>query len=299
MDDASVSPPTSPSPSAATPPDPNNHTNHMLRAVIVWIVLSVIGIVVLIVLGPNLSSWGILPPFASDRSNDIYGVMFLFTLLAIPVFFMVVVFGGYSAFNFTRRHRAADGGFRPATLQIQVTWVVVSVLLVSFLYIYGVTFLNKVNASAGPSALTVDVTGEQWLWNYSYPGYGNIQSTVLELPVNQPVTFNIQSVDVQHSFWIPAFGIKQDAVPGETTTISATPNQTGTYVVRCAELCGLYHAYMETPVYVVSASAFQAWVSQQPKPAPTQSSSSFIQPNVLPAKTLSRIGGSSTSTAEG
>ena len=91
--------------------------------------------------------------------------------------------------------------------------------------------------------------------------YGNVQSTSLELPVNQPVDFDITSVDVQHSFWIPAFGVKQDAVPGETTTISATPSQMGTYVVRCAELCGLYHAYMETPVYVVSASAFQTWVS--------------------------------------
>ncbi|MGO8947190.1 MAG: cytochrome c oxidase subunit II [Ktedonobacterales bacterium] len=298
MDDTSVSPPTPPNPSAATPPDPNNHTNHMLRAVIIWIVCSVVLMVALILAGPHLSSWGVLPPFASNQSNDIYSVMFLFTLLAVPVFCLVVVFGGYSAFNFTRRQRPADGGFQPAGLPIQVTWVVVSVLLVSFLYVYGLTFLSKVDASPGSNALVVDVTGEQWLWDYSYPQYGNIQSSVLELPVNQPVVFKIQSVDVQHSFWIPAFGIKQDAVPGEITSTTATPTQMGTYVVRCAELCGLYHAYMQTPVYVVSASTFQAWVGQQPTPVPA-SSSSFVQPNALPAETLSRTGGYSASTAEG
>ena len=79
MDDASVSPPTPPNPSAATPPDPNeSHQSHAASSHF-WIVLSVVGIVVLIVLGPNLGGWGILPPFASDRSNDIYWVMFLFT----------------------------------------------------------------------------------------------------------------------------------------------------------------------------------------------------------------------------
>jgi cytochrome c oxidase subunit II len=298
MDDTSVSPPVPPSSSASTPPSGANDSNHILRAAIIWAVCSVVGIVVLILLGPNLSGWGILPPFASDRSNEIYSVMFLFTLLSIPVFFLVVVFGGYSAFNFTRRQRPANGGFRPVGLQLQVVWVVASVILVSFLYIYGLSFLNKVNAQASSNVLVVDVTGEQWLWNFSYPQYGNAESTSLELPVNRPVVFNIQSVDVQHSFWIPAFGIKQDAVPGQTTSISATPNKIGTYVVRCAELCGLYHAYMEVPVYVVSASDFQTWTNQQPTPVPT-SSSSLIQPNALPAETMSRVSGSGTSTAEG
>src|SRR5271165_624438 len=106
MDDASVSPPTPPN--ASTPPAPDS-TNHMLRAVIIWIVCSVIGIAILAILGPNLAGWGIIPPVASDRAKDVYNVMFLFTLLAIPVFFLVVVFGGYAAFNFTRNRRPVAG----------------------------------------------------------------------------------------------------------------------------------------------------------------------------------------------
>jgi cytochrome c oxidase subunit 2 len=295
MDDTSVSPPTPPSPPPSTL---GSRTNHIVRAVIIWIACSVVAMVVLILIGPNLSGWGILPPFASDRSNEIYSVMFLFTLLSIPVFFLVVVFGGYSAFNFSRGRRRDGATFTPSR-NLPVIWVIISVILVTVLYVYGLSFLGKVSAQAGSNALIVNVTGEQWLWDYSYPQYSKAESSVLELPVNQPVIFNIQSIDVQHSFWIPAFGIKQDAVPGEMTSISATPNKIGTYVVRCAELCGLYHAYMETPVYVVSASDFQTWVNQQPTQVPTPSSSGLIHPNALPVEAMSRNGGSSTSVAEG
>ena len=114
--------------------------------------------------------------------------------------------------------------------------------------------------------------------------------------MNQPVVFKIQSIDVQHSFWIPAFGIKEDAVPGQTTSVSATPSQMGTYVVRCAELCGLYHAYMETPVYVVSSSDFQAWLNQGTTTAFRQPALSFSYPNALVAETARRVDGPSTST---
>ena len=85
-------------------------------------------------------------------------------------------------------------------------------------------------------------------------------STTLVLPVNRPVRFDITSTDVQHSFWIPAFAVKQDAVPGQTTHISATPTQIGNYEVRCAELCGVYHSYMETPVEVVTPDFFSSWI---------------------------------------
>jgi cytochrome c oxidase subunit II len=297
MDDASVSPPTPPTPPPSTAPaGPSDSTNHIARATIIWAVCTVVTLVVFILVAPQLSGWHILPPFASGTSSDIYSVMFLFTLLSIPVFYMVVVFGFYSGFNFKRGRPRASRAYVPSR-RLPVVWIVMSFVLVIFLYVYGLTFLGKVDAQPASDALIVNVTGEQWLWNYSYPQYGNAESTVLELPVNRPVVFDIHSIDVQHSFWIPAFGIKQDAVPGEMTSTSVTPTSMGTYVVRCAELCGLYHAYMETPVYVVSQFDFNTWVAQQPLPA--QSQSSLIQPNALPAETAMRIGGISSSGTEG
>ena len=296
MDDASVSPPTPPTP----PPSPagsSDSTNHIVRATIIWAVCTAVTLVVFILVAPQLEGWNILPPMASQTSNDIYSVMFLFTLLSIPVFYLVVVYGFYSGLNFKRGRRFSRAFTPPRSLP--VIWIVASFVLVIFLYVYGLTFLGKVDAqpAASSNALVVTVTGEQWLWNYSYPQYGNAESTVLELPVNRPVIFQIHSIDVQHSFWIPAFGIKQDAVPGQQTSITATPSKMGTYVVRCAELCGLYHAYMETPVYVVSELTFNTWITQQP--VPPSSFSSLIQPNALPAETAMRIGGFGSSVAEG
>jgi cytochrome c oxidase subunit 2 len=242
----------------------NRRDGHLLRATIIWVVLSAVGIGVVLLLSPNMASWGLLPPVASDRVDEVNQVLRLFTLLSVPVFFLVIVYAGYSVFTGRTRGRPTEAG--PAVrgnLPLQVGWVIASFILVAFLYGYGLYFLGQVSASPQGDVLQVKVTGEQWLWDYSYPQYNNISGTTLELPVGRPVEFTITSIDVQHSFWIPSFGIKQDAVPGEFTHVGATPTVIGSYVVRCAELCGLYHAYMNTPVQVVSASDFDAWVAQQ------------------------------------
>jgi cytochrome c oxidase subunit 2 len=121
--------------------------------------------------------------------------------------------------------------------------------------------IGSVSASGTTSdALVVDVTGQQWVWTFDYPSLGNVESDQLYLPVNRPVVFHVTSKDVVHSFWVVQMGIKVDANPGETTKTSVTPNRLGTFDVRCAELCGLLHADMETSVHVVSPSDFRSWL---------------------------------------
>lgn len=242
---------------------------HIRRAAIIWAAATVIVLLVYLVVAPQLEAWGVLPAVASDRVGEINQVLWLFTLLSIPVFTMVIVFAGYSVFTWRVRERPdRDGTANRGNRGLQVAWVSISIVLVAFLFGYGLFFLGEVDAAPTGNVLHVNVTGEQWLWNYSYPDYGNVSSTTLELPVNRPVEFTITSIDVQHSFWIPSFGIKQDAVPGEQTHISVTPDKLGTYTVRCAELCGLYHAYMDSPVRVVSDTDFSDWIAQQ-TPAPS------------------------------
>ncbi len=252
-----------------------SRVRQLRTALILWVVATVILEAVFFLLAPHLIEWTVLPPGASDRSGSINSVLGMFTALSIPVFTMVVVFAIYTVYkNGTRIGPRADGPAVVVNPRLQAVWLIVSLILVGFLYFYGLSFLNEVSASPTGNVLHVSVTGEQWLWDYTYTDsqYGNIQSTELYLPVNVPVVFTINSIDVQHSFWVPAFGIKQDAVPGETTSISATPKAIGNYVVRCAELCGIYHAYMETPIHVVSMADFTAWASQQPAPIPAPSS---------------------------
>ena len=99
-------------------------------------------------------------------------------------------------------------------------------------------------------------------WQFTYPEY-NITTYQLNVPVNQRILIKLQSLDVVHSFWVPQWGPKQDAVPGITTEVRYTPDQMGQFTLYCSQLCGYGHSYMTAPVDVTSLSDFQTWVQQQ------------------------------------
>lgn len=107
--------------------------------------------------------------------------------------------------------------------------------------------------------MVVKVTGRQWSWNFQYPDFG-VTTTELYLPINKAVVLRMESTDVLHSFWVPEFRIKQDVVPGRITEYRVTPTLEGNFKVRCAEICGTSHAYMESPVVVVQQADFDNWV---------------------------------------
>jgi cytochrome c oxidase subunit 2 len=142
--------------------------------------------------------------------------------------------------------------------------------------------------------MIVDVTGQQFAWSYRYkdPSGKPVQSNVLYLPVNKPVKFEIHSKDVIHSFWVPEFRLKQDAVPGITTTWRTTPNKLGVHDVVCTELCGPGHALMRGTVRVVPQGQFTAWLTKQ---AGTTAGGPGGAPGAAPAKATAGGGG----TAEG
>jgi cytochrome c oxidase subunit 2 len=147
---------------------------------------------------------------------------------------------------------------RPAA----VLWLLLSSVLCVILLVWGLAETGAVRASgATGKPMLIEVTGQQWVWDFTYPEAGGIQSDQLYLPVNQPVVFHVTSKDVVHSFWVVQMGIKVDANPGETTTTTVLPDKLGTFDVRCAELCGLLHADMETSAHVVSATDFDSWVT--------------------------------------
>ena len=144
---------------------------------------------------------------------------------------------------------------------LSATWLVVSSVLCLFAVVWGTIVLQKDNAALlDPKAMNVNVTGQQWAWNFDYVDNGTVRSESLYLPVNKPVVFHVTSRDVIHGFWIVQMGIKVDANPGYITEASTTPNKIGIYDLRCAELCGLYHAFMQTKVHVVSQGDYDAWI---------------------------------------
>ena len=146
--------------------------------------------------------------------------------------------------------------------RLQAIWLVTSTALCLFLLVWGLVLLqpaaDPANATTPP--LVVKVTGNEWVWTFDYPASPGVETDTLYLPVNQRVLFQVTSNDVVHSFWIVEMAVKIDANPGETTTVSVTPDRIGTFTVRCAELCGLYHSYMQTTVHVVSKDDYASWL---------------------------------------
>lgn len=110
--------------------------------------------------------------------------------------------------------------------------------------------------------LTVKVAGMQYAWIFTYPSTGIVDGE-LHVPVNTDVELNISAQDVIHSFWVPQFRLKQDAIPGKDTQLRFVATKVGTYPVVCAELCGGYHGAMRTQVIVHSPEDYQAWLDQR------------------------------------
>jgi cytochrome c oxidase subunit 2 len=211
---------------------------------------------------PNL-----LPTTASDTQDAVKTTILVFAVAAAPVMALVWGIAYYSLRHWRGGHGETppeDGPPLRANNRIAIGWLVVSSVLTAFLLIWGLSALaSTTTLPAGAKPEIIDVTGQQWLWSFSYPEDGGISSPDLMLPKDRPVVFQVTSTDVIHSFWLPEMGIKVDANPSVTTTVSTTPTLLGTFNVRCAELCGLNHSYMQTTATVVSADDFAAWVKSQ------------------------------------
>ena len=199
---------------------------------------------------------------ASPTKRAVEATMTVFTLAAAPVAALVWAIALYSLIRWRSHGRPTTDGPAMRTNTPAVTaWMLVSSLLCVFLLIWGLAELQSVEAPASASnALVVDVTGQQWVWSFAYPQDGGVQSDQLYLPVNRAVVFHVTSKDVIHSFWVVQMGIKVDANPGEITQTSVVPSKLGRFDVRCAELCGLLHADMQTSAHVVPAAEFASWV---------------------------------------
>ena len=117
------------------------------------------------------------------------------------------------------------------------------------------------NDDAGANPIRIAVTAQQFAWRFAYPGESKFVSGQLVLPVGETVKLTLRSLDVIHSFWVPEFGQKSDAVPGIETTLVITPNRTGEFSLVCTELCGLGHATMRSGVRVVERAQYEEFLA--------------------------------------
>jgi cytochrome c oxidase subunit 2 len=162
-----------------------------------------------------------------------------------------------------------DGPPIHGNTRLEVIWTAAPALLVIALCTFAFTKLHA-NEKSHPNEMTVNVSERQFAFEFSYVRNGQtVVSPDLYMPENQPVVFKIRSLDVIHSFFVPDFSEKIDAVPGITTTLRVTATRTGKYPVECTELCGAGHSLMRAAAYVMTPSKFQQWLTaQKPNAAP-------------------------------
>ena len=200
-----------------------------------------------------------LPDPASTQAHRIFDLYWLATGISILVFSVVTAVLVYSIIHF----RAApddesDGPPIHGNTRLEIVWTLVPTILVIVIGVASAIVLSR-NSDAGTNPLIVNVTAEQFEWQFAYPHQGNVTAAELRLPLNRTVKLVMQTRDVIHSFWVPEFAQKQDVVPGLTTTLVITPDRLGTYPLICTELCGLGHALMRSEAIVMKPAAFDAW----------------------------------------
>jgi cytochrome c oxidase subunit II len=201
-----------------------------------------------------------LPEQASEEREGIDALLWLTVGICIFVFAVVAAISIYAAFKFRARpDDDSDGAPIHGHTGIEIAWTVVPTILVTIIAVVSAIVLAQ-NDDPGDDPLTVEVLGQQFAWQFTYPNDGGVKATDLYLPVDRSTKLVLRARDVIHSFWVPEFGQKQDMVPGIVTTLVITPTKTGEYRLICTELCGLGHGLMRTRAIVLSESEFASWV---------------------------------------
>jgi cytochrome c oxidase subunit 2 len=208
-----------------------------------------------------------LPTADSKEADRIHFVFWFTTAICIAIFALVAAVIVYSVMTFRAGpDDESDGLPLHGSTGLEIVWTAVPAVLVTAISIVAGVVLVQ-NSRAGNHALRVNVTAQQFVWSFQYPSQGNITSPTLNIPVDRSIELHLKSVDVIHSFWVPNFGQKQDAVPGIETKLVVSPTHVGTFPLICTELCGLGHALMRTNAVVSTTQDWQTWVKQQQQAA--------------------------------
>ena len=214
--------------------------------------------------------WG-LPVAASDRAPLIGNLWNGAWIASMIIGAFVWGLMGWVIFRYRRRHEGETPRQNRYNLPLEILYTLVPLMVIGVLFFFTVKTQDAVAAKATGPVHTINVVAQKWSWTFNYLEQGNpaIGTDVHEvgtleripdlyLPVGEAVRFNLDSADVNHSFWIPEFYFKLDAIPGHHNSFDATPTRTGTFLGKCAELCGTYHSAMLFRVHVVSPDEYAA-----------------------------------------
>ncbi|WP_233738089.1 cytochrome c oxidase subunit II [Halocatena pleomorpha] len=236
--------------------------------------------------------------------NDVFSMLFgVFLILGTAVGAVVISYMVYNAYKYRDREGRdgtmtdplqlgelpqGGGDGKKLAISLAISAIIV-IALIGWAYVLLVDV--EAGAPASENPIEIKVEGIQFSWQYEYPN-GHTTST-LRVPEDRPVTLTVTSGDVFHTFGIPAFDLKADAIPGQTTQRWFRPNETGTYRAQCFELCGSGHSVMESDVIVMEPNEYEQWYANTGADAPAMNNSAAA---VSTTKTRIENGGAEASS---
>jgi len=207
------------------------------------------------------------PAQASTQARQIDTLWYVLLVFGVVVFVAVETVVLYAVYEFRVKpgEENLDGPPIHGNTRLEIIWTAVPSAIIAGLVVYAAVVLQQID-SKPRGEVEVQVYAQQFAWSYGYrnpvPGGKTIVSDELYMIAGQPVDFRLHASDVLHGFWIPAFRVQEDAVPGTITSLQATPTRTGTYDIVCTELCGLGHSLMRSTVHVVTASQYKSFLTK-------------------------------------
>jgi len=223
-------------------------------------------------------------PAGTEMASDIHWLdsMVLIIITLVTVFVVVVL--AWIVIRYNRRANPTPATFTHNSA-LEVTWTIVPIVILIVIGVFSLPVLYK-QVEIPKADITLNVTGNQWYWSYEYPDEGvSFDAFMLDrsklakngympdeyllaadnavvLPVNKTVVVHVTGSDVIHSWAVPSFGIRQDAVPGRLAEIWFRPDRVGLYFGQCSQLCGKNHAYMPITIKVVPQKVYDAWLAK-------------------------------------
>lgn len=227
-----------------------------------------------------MATWAMIqlqPPAASTIANSVDDLYYFLT--GITLFFTVLIFSIIFYFM-VKYHRQSDDEIPPEThssMFLELTWTIIPSLICVVIFVWSSALFVR-NSRPPRSAKELFVIGKQWMWEVQHPE-GAREIDALHVPVGEAIKLTMTSQDVIHGFYIPAFRVKKDVLPGRYTSIWFKADKPGTYHLFCSQYCGTNHSKMRGWVYVMSQADYAAWLANasNAEPLAQQGHRLFIQ----------------------
>lgn len=192
---------------------------------------------------------------ASKYAGTVDNAMIYVTVISVIMLLLITVAMIYFVIKYNAKRNPIPTPYH-GNVAIEVIWIVIPTILVMTMFFYGYRDFAELR-NTKEQDMEVSVTAKMWDWDFMYEN--GTKTDTLYIPVNKTIKFNITSVDVLHSFYIPGFRIKEDAVPGRNGYVFITSDKTGTFDIACAEYCGQRHWDMYKKLVVLPQDEFAAW----------------------------------------